>query len=158
MLEGVLKDLQGVIKKEKKDYSFEKSPLRVKNHYTSVRSFSQNSPHRLNSTYKSESRIPRTIGSLDARELSKKHKFNPSDERNKTPKSRPHSSRKSYEGHTSSSKIRTTLKNTKSQNLIAEDEEHESMELPPPVPHNHIRIRNEAGADQDFSDTNERVM
>ena len=134
MLEGVLKDLQGVIKKDKSDYSFEKSPtVRDKHHFTSVRRLSNYSPKGDKSqNFKRESRIPRPRGSVDLRESKKKHNFNPSDNGSRE---RPHSSRRPYTSQTLSSMIRN------SSHQPFEDEEQESMELQPPVPHNHIKIR-----------------
>ena len=47
MLEGVLKDLQGVIKKEKDEYSFEQSRNPKQNHhFTSLRQIMSSTPTR----------------------------------------------------------------------------------------------------------------
>lgn len=137
MLEGVLRDLQGVIKKEKREYSFEKSP-KDKHHFTSVRPTVHQSPKGKSTSQPRESRIPRVRGSLDARPPVKKHNFNLSNERSATPKERSHSARRPYESQTQSSMNRNyfNVRSSKEGNI---DEEHESMEMQPPVPHSHER-------------------
>ncbi|CAI2371457.1 unnamed protein product [Moneuplotes crassus] len=145
MLEGVLKDLQGVIQKEKNDYSFEQTHKPPNNHFTSVKRLSnRHSPAKQASlTRNNESRIPRP----STREP--KHRFNNSSDNEKS-RERTLSSRRPYLGDTISSKIRNT------QTLQLDDPEQESMELEPPVPHDHIKIQSEAIPAYNRGDTDER--
>ena len=67
-----------------------------------------------------------------------KHNFNRSNERETRSIERPNFKLEPYQSNTISSKIRN------SHNVPLEDLEQESMEMLPPVPHNYIKIQNEA--------------
>lgn len=132
------------LRRKNKEYSFEASPAKDRHHFTSVRPSQQYSPNTLMGSQKRESRIPRMRGSLDARTSNKKkHNFHPSGERSTTPKDRSHSARRPYESQTQSSMNRNFLTARRSIEAPINDEEHESMEMQPPVPHNHSRPQTE---------------
>jgi len=144
MLEGVLKDLQGVIKKERKEYSFEGSP-KDRHHFTSVRPSTHSSP--LTTKFdKNNSKIPRMRGSVDAGRANRgNQKLKRSLERSSGSLDRNNPVKKSYENQTQSSKNKKFLATRKSMDapIVIDDDEEESMEMKPPVPFTSLRHRPE---------------
>ena len=150
MLEGVLKDLQGVIKndgnnsihvpifKDKIEYSFERQRNRDKDHFSSIKQVHGDSPDFRSSPPNRNEKNSKLRQSNENSSAQRKHNFKRSVERDSVERSA--SSKKHYENSTKSAKSRNFIIRRKSKDQAA-DEEAESMEMQPPLPHNHDKLK-----------------
>lgn len=100
----------------------------------------QNITPKRTATSQKPSKIPRVRASMDNKDTKRKHNFNPNSEPRDTSRDRSHSANRKYDNPTESSKYRNYLNLRKSHDLPREDiDEHESMEMQPPLPHNKPR-------------------